>query len=129
MNAPAFATRNAAIVIPPSDQQRHSLAIVRRELEAHDDLESILSTAERRGLTKIANAIRTKIMERDLAMLERASMMVGTDESLGQAFIQFGIREGVLVCRAFIDQEQEEHLIALLSTIEGPRRIDLEVLA
>lgn len=135
MNSPAFAMHHSALVIPhsesPSELQwhRHSLAILRPHREPQYDLESILSTADRRGLTKIAAVIRTKIVERDLATLERASTKVGSDESLGQAFIQFGIHNGVLTCRAWVDQEQEQQLIALLSTIEGPRRVDLEVLS
>lgn len=135
MNAPAFAIQPSSLVIPHSAPQsdlqwrRHRLAILRPHSEPQVDLESILSTADRRGLTKIAEVIRTKIVERDLATLEHASMTVGSDESLGQAFIQFGIHNGVLTCRAWVDEEQEQHLIALLSTIEGPRRVDLEVLS
>ena len=127
----AHATRGSGSITIPrhaGSPERHSLSILHPAPPPHEDFEAMLATAEARGLSRIAEVLRDTILERDLGVLEKATLAVAGDELLGQALVQFGIARGVLRCRASVDATQEDRLIELLRTIEGLRRVDLVVL-
>jgi hypothetical protein len=109
------------------DARHHSLVIVSGARPDTHDLESILETATRRGLDKIASELRHQISERDDEILRNALAATDRDFALSGALVQFAVEAGVLRCRAFVELEDEAALISALDRIPGVHRIAVDV--
>ncbi len=112
---------------PRGTAGHHSFVIVSGAKERTVDLESILATASRRGLDKIARVLRQRIVERDQQLIESAHAAIDSDAALTGALVELTVHLGALRCHAFIEPEHEDELIRVLGRIPGVRQVALEV--
>ncbi|MBI2215326.1 MAG: hypothetical protein HYU52_16875 [Acidobacteria bacterium] len=119
----------ASLIVPRASDEGgpRRVVIVPSKRRNERCFEALATTAERRGLSKIAAVLRQQVEARDFALLESAALAVGEDPKLGSAFVQFAVKEGVLRCRAWVSEAQESRLLEALGGIDGATRIDVDL--